>query len=156
MSVLSLLYELFCQVYIARYRKYDKVVEWRAKYVWRLIFAEVKEILYLKYIKLEVAQLLRVSDRNVYNGIQEINKNDYRKALKHFEKGSSYDNEYVLLFSAIVHLIGFSSEECDLKKTMDLCKRVASDWKNPVTQYLIGCMYFEGEGVPEDKTSGVH
>lgn len=39
---------------------------------------------------------------------------------------------------------------------MDLCKRVASDWKNPVAQYLIGCMYFEGEGVPEDKTSGVH
>ncbi|KAI9343798.1 hypothetical protein BD770DRAFT_447265 [Pilaira anomala] len=38
---------------------------------------------------------------------------------------------------------------------MDLCERIALDWENPVGQYLIECMYFEEEGVPEDKTSEV-
>ncbi|KAI9343794.1 hypothetical protein BD770DRAFT_463759 [Pilaira anomala] len=69
--------------------------------------------------------------------------------------GSNYDNEYALLFSAIVHFIGFGSEERKLQKAMNLCERIALDWENPVGQYLIGCMCFEGEGVPEDKTSGV-
>lgn len=40
---------------------------------------------------------------------------------------------------------------------MELCKRVASDWKNSVAQYLIGSMYFDGDdGVPKDETSGIH
>ncbi|KAI9343816.1 hypothetical protein BD770DRAFT_430773 [Pilaira anomala] len=96
-------------------------------------------------------------DRDVYNGIQEINKNNYFESLEHFEKGSNYDNEYALLFSAIIYLTGFGLEKREPRKSMELCKKIASDWKNPVAQYLIGCMYFDGvKGVPEDKKSGVH
>ncbi|KAI9364659.1 hypothetical protein BD770DRAFT_406677 [Pilaira anomala] len=96
-------------------------------------------------------------DRDVYKGIQEINKLNYHEALKHFEKGTSYDNEYAVLFSAIVHFLGSSNKQRDPVKAMNLCKRLASNWKNPVALFLLGSLYYDGDdGVPEDETSGVH
>lgn len=96
-------------------------------------------------------------DRDVFYGIEEINKNNYSEALKHFEKGSNYGNQYALLFSAVIYFIGSGLRKREPAKTMNLCKKVATEWNNPVAQYLVGSMYFEGdEGVPKDIKAGVH
>ncbi|KAI9342422.1 hypothetical protein BD770DRAFT_476214 [Pilaira anomala] len=96
-------------------------------------------------------------DRDVFNGIQEINKNNYIEALKHFEKGSNYDNEYALLFSAVIYYNGAGINKREPAKAMDLCKKVVSEWNNYVAQYLVGLMYIEGDGdIPLDIETGVY
>ncbi|GAA5813281.1 hypothetical protein MFLAVUS_006756 [Mucor flavus] len=95
-------------------------------------------------------------DRDLFNGIQEINKDNYKEALKYFEKGSNYDNEYASLFTAIIYLTGFDLPKRYPAKAMDILKKIASQWKNPVAQYLIAVMYDEGDdGVTEDTETSI-
>ncbi|GAA5795867.1 hypothetical protein HPULCUR_001229 [Helicostylum pulchrum] len=84
-------------------------------------------------------------DKDLFTGIQEINKNNYKEALKYFEKGSTYDNEYASLFTAIIYFTGFGLPKRDSVKAMNLLKQIASQWENPVAQYLIAAMYDEGD-----------
>ncbi|KAI9263959.1 hypothetical protein EDC94DRAFT_670413 [Helicostylum pulchrum] len=94
-------------------------------------------------------------DRDLYNGIQEINKNNYKKALEYFEKSSRYENEYGSLFAAVFHFAGFGLTERNPSKALELFKVIASAWNNHVAQYLIGAMYFEGDrGVTMDEEAG--
>ncbi|KAI9272062.1 hypothetical protein EDC94DRAFT_690495 [Helicostylum pulchrum] len=96
-------------------------------------------------------------DRDLRRGINEINKNSYRTALKHFERASVYDNEYAALFKAIIYFTGFDLTKRDPLKAIQLFKEIASNWDNPVAQYFIAIMYFEGDqGIPQDKKSGFH
>lgn len=96
-------------------------------------------------------------DRDLYNGIQEINKNNYQTALKYFEKASNYHNEYASLFVAVFYFTGFGLLKRDSRKAFELLKKVASDWDNCVAQYLLGLMYVEGdEYVPKDEKTGIH
>ncbi|GAA5798514.1 hypothetical protein HPULCUR_003918 [Helicostylum pulchrum] len=84
-------------------------------------------------------------DRDVYCGIQEINKGNYQEAQKYFEKGSNYDNEYASLFNALHYYTGFGFAKRDPSKAMNLFKKIALEWNNPVAQYLVGIMYTEGD-----------
>ncbi|KAI9263958.1 hypothetical protein EDC94DRAFT_606616 [Helicostylum pulchrum] len=94
-------------------------------------------------------------DRDLYNGIQETNKNNYKKALEYFEKSSRYDNEYGSLFAAVLHYAGFGLTERNPSRALELFKVIASTWNNRVAQYLIGMMYFKGDrGVTMDKEAG--
>ncbi|KAG2237301.1 hypothetical protein INT48_009034, partial [Thamnidium elegans] len=90
-------------------------------------------------------------DRDVYRGIQEINKENYQEAQKCFEKGSNYDNEYASLFNALHYYTGFGFAKRDPSKALNLFKKIALEWNNPVAQYLIGTMYLKGDkGVPQN------
>ncbi|KAI9338030.1 hypothetical protein BD770DRAFT_448429 [Pilaira anomala] len=96
-------------------------------------------------------------DRDLFNGIQEINKNNYRGALKYFEKASSYQNEYATLFLAILYFTGFGLNKRYPKKAITLFQKVASNWRNSIAQYLLGDIFFQGdEGVLPDPTTGLH
>lgn len=96
-------------------------------------------------------------DMNLYDGIKEINKDNYQEALKYFEQGSRHDNEYAALFEAIFHFAGFGLERRDPSKSIDLLRKIATTWSNSVAQYLIGCMYLEGDsGVYVDTKSAIH
>ncbi|KAI9351864.1 hypothetical protein BD770DRAFT_445613 [Pilaira anomala] len=96
-------------------------------------------------------------DNDILKGIQEINKNNYQRSLKHFEKASQYDNEYADLFVALIHFTGFGLSSRDPPKAMELFKKISSKWNSPVAQHFIGCMYFEGDfGVPQNGKSGIY
>ncbi|GAA5798513.1 hypothetical protein HPULCUR_003917 [Helicostylum pulchrum] len=84
-------------------------------------------------------------DQDVYRGIQEINKGNYQEAQKYFEKGSNYDNEYASLFNALHYYTGFGFAKRDPSKAMNVFKKIALEWNNPVAQYLIGAMYLQGD-----------
>lgn len=95
-------------------------------------------------------------DRDLFNGIQQINKDNYKEALKYFEKGSNYDNEYASLFTAIIYLTGFDLPKRNPVKAMNLLKEISLQWKNPVAQYLIAVMYDDGDdGVTENAETGM-
>lgn len=96
-------------------------------------------------------------DQDLYDGIQNINKKKYPEAFKCFERGSRYENEYAALFEAIFYFTGFGLGNRNPAKSIDLLRRVASTWSNPVAQYLIGCMFIEGDvGVPINSKSGIY
>ncbi|KAI9355869.1 hypothetical protein BD770DRAFT_444534 [Pilaira anomala] len=96
-------------------------------------------------------------DRDLYNGIQEINKNNYSSALKYFEKASNYKNEYALLFLSILNFTGFGLKKRNLAKAIELLKNVASNWNNPVAEYILADIYCEGdEGISPNFAYGIH
>ncbi|GAA5815561.1 hypothetical protein MFLAVUS_009073 [Mucor flavus] len=84
-------------------------------------------------------------DRDVYRGIQEINRGNYQEAQKCFEKGSNYDNEYASLFNALHYYTGFGFAKRDPSKALNLFKKISLEWNNPIAQYLIGAMYLHGD-----------
>lgn len=95
-------------------------------------------------------------DRDLYNGIHETNKNNYQKSLGYFEKSARYDNEYDALFVALFHFAGFGMTKRKPSKALELFKVIASVWKNPIAEYLIGVIYCEGDrGVPKDEKTGI-
>lgn len=63
----------------------------------------------------------------------------------HFEQASYYNHEYAFLFMAIIHFSGFGLPKRDPQKAITLFKKVAVTWNNPVAQYMLGCMYTEGD-----------
>lgn len=80
-----------------------------------------------------------------------MNQNDYTNALHHFEKSSTYNNEYGLLFFAIFNFTGLGLDKRDVKKALDYYNLAATEWQNRVAQYLLGMLYFDGdENIPED------
>ncbi|KAI9351859.1 hypothetical protein BD770DRAFT_445607 [Pilaira anomala] len=96
-------------------------------------------------------------DRDLYNGIEEINQGNYKDALKHFEKGANYDNEYASLFTAILYFTGFGFANRDPAKTISLLKKVALKWKTPIAQYLIGITYLYGDkGITQHEKQSIH
>ncbi|KAI9364680.1 hypothetical protein BD770DRAFT_469112 [Pilaira anomala] len=96
-------------------------------------------------------------DRDLYNGIEEINKENYKDAFKNFEKGSNYDNEYALLFTAMLYYTGFGFAKRDPAKAMSMFKKIALEWKTPVAQYLMGVMYLYGDkGISQHQKQSLH
>lgn len=84
-----------------------------------------------------------------------MNQCDYKNAVKHFEKSSTYCNEYGLVFLGIFHLMGFGLSKRDPQKALECFKKSADDFSNRVAQYLIGIIYFTGDtGVQQDSKSG--
>lgn len=82
-----------------------------------------------------------------------MNQNDYLNALRHFEKASTYNNEYGQLFFAIFNFSGLGLEKRDIKKALDYYTIVATEWRNMTAQCLLGMVYFEGdEQTQEDYT----
>lgn len=110
-----------------------------------------------KKLSISITDFPNPGDLDLYKGIKELNKSNYRNALKYFQKSAIYDNEYATLFAAIIYFTGFGLTKRNPTKAMDLFKKVASNWSNRVAQYFVGTMYFEGdEGVPQDTESGFH
>ncbi|KAG2210067.1 hypothetical protein INT47_003503 [Mucor saturninus] len=90
-------------------------------------------------------------DKDLSMGIQFMNQNDYTNALHHFEKASTYNNEYGLLFFAIFNFTGLGLEKRDVKKALIYYNLAATEWQNRVAKNLLGMLYFDGdENIPED------
>lgn len=84
-----------------------------------------------------------------------MNKNNYKKALQHFEKGANYDNQFATLFSAILHLSGYKLSKRNPRKAMEYFKTLASKWNNRVAEFFMGVMYCEGdEGISINPVEG--
>ncbi|KAI9351858.1 hypothetical protein BD770DRAFT_445606 [Pilaira anomala] len=83
-------------------------------------------------------------DRDILNGIQEINQNRYPEALEHFEKASNYGNEYGMMLFAIAYIVnyGFHAERGE-PEVIGLLRLISAKWNNPAAQYYIGCVYLE-------------
>ncbi|GAA5795884.1 hypothetical protein HPULCUR_001246 [Helicostylum pulchrum] len=105
----------------------------------------------------EIEEFPNPGDKDLYKGIKEINKNNYQGALYHFEKSSNYQNEYGMLFNAILQFTGFGSITRDPRKAMNIFKTIAYAYNNPVAMFFIGVMYLEGdEGVSSKGKAGIH
>ncbi|GAA5813302.1 hypothetical protein MFLAVUS_006777 [Mucor flavus] len=105
----------------------------------------------------EIEEFSKPGDKDLYEGIKEINKNNYQGALNHFEKSSTHQNEYGMLFNAILQFAGFGSITRDPRKAMNIFKKIAYAYNNPVALLFIGSMYLEGdEGVPVKGKAGIH
>lgn len=90
-------------------------------------------------------------DQNLLEGIHAMNNGDHKNALKHFEKSSSYDNEYGMVFVAIFNLTGLGLEKRDPPKALTYLKKANLECQTVVAQYLIGIIYLQGdEGVEQN------
>ncbi|KAI7891992.1 uncharacterized protein EV154DRAFT_206422 [Mucor mucedo] len=84
-------------------------------------------------------------DQELCKGITFMNNEKYDEALKCFEKASSYDNEYGLLFVGIFNFIAYGSVKRDPQKSLAYWTKASSLWNNCVAQYLLGCLYMSGD-----------
>lgn len=87
-----------------------------------------------------------------------MNKNDYQAALKHFQKGAvNCNNEYASLFAATLYYTGFNQPKRNPLKALDLFRKIASKYDNPVAQFFVGAIHQEGdEGIPQDNKYSFH
>lgn len=74
-----------------------------------------------------------------------MNNKIYDEAVKCFEKSSSYDNEYGLLFAGIFYFITRGPVERDPRKSVTYWTKASSLWNNRVAQYLLGSLYSKGD-----------
>lgn len=96
-------------------------------------------------------------EQELYNGIKEINRNNYPGALYHFEKASNHQDEYGMLFNAILHFTGLGLSTRNPRKAMNIFKSIAHIYNNSVAMFFIGLMYLGGDkGVPAREKAGIH
>lgn len=77
--------------------------------------------------------------------------------MNYFENSSTHQNEYEMLFNAILQFAGFKSITRDPRKAMNMFKKIAYAYNNPVALFFIGSMYLDGdEGVPVKGKAGIH
>ncbi|KAG2210031.1 hypothetical protein INT47_003467 [Mucor saturninus] len=74
-----------------------------------------------------------------------MNDEKYDEAFECFEKSSSYNNEYGLLFAGIFNFIAYGSVKRDPQKSLAYWSKASSLWNNCVAQYLLGCLYTSGD-----------
>jgi TPR repeat protein len=86
-------------------------------------------------------------DEDVCKGINEVKKTNYIKALKRFEAASSLNNEFVLVFAASIHFMGFKYVTRNLSKALDLYQKAVEKRDNPVAQYMLAMVYPDGNTV---------
>ncbi|KAI8091552.1 hypothetical protein BDF21DRAFT_448981 [Thamnidium elegans] len=84
-------------------------------------------------------------DRELSQGIREINNTNYQDALRYFEKSIRYGNEYALLFAGVIYLSGFGLQDRDPPKAVSLFKKAAAEYQNWYAHYLVGVIYTEGD-----------